>query len=108
MLRDSKLRFDRLSPATRLITVGLVLLCGLLVAGLRGAGPSAQAMAADESVAGKDRSVAADASAGRPGRRDRRRKGDGGEKRGGDGEKGRGQREGPAEAGGVLHPALLR
>ncbi len=63
MLRDSKLRFDRLSPATRLITVGLVLMCGLLVAGLRGAGPSAQAMAADESVAGKDRSVAADASA---------------------------------------------
>ena len=36
MLRDSKLRFDRLSPATRLTTVGAVLLCGLLIAGLRG------------------------------------------------------------------------
>ena len=38
MLRDSKLRFDRLSPAARLTTVGAVLLCGLLVAGLRGPG----------------------------------------------------------------------
>ena len=36
MLRDSKLRFDRLSPTARLLAVGAVLLCGLLVAGLRG------------------------------------------------------------------------
>jgi prepilin-type processing-associated H-X9-DG protein len=41
VLRDSKLRFDRLSPAARLAAVGIVLLCGLLVAGLRGpVGPS--------------------------------------------------------------------
>ena len=42
MLRDSKLRLDRLSPAARLTAVGAVLLCGLLVAGLRGPGGSAQ------------------------------------------------------------------
>jgi autotransporter-associated beta strand protein len=41
MLRDSKLRFERLSPLARVLTVGAVLLCGLLVAGLRG--PAAQA-----------------------------------------------------------------
>jgi hypothetical protein len=41
MLRDSKLRFDRLSPVARWTTVGTVLLCGVLVAGLRGpSGPS--------------------------------------------------------------------
>ena len=59
MLRDSKLRFDRLSPLARLVTVGAVLLCGLLVAGLRGpAGSSRQAAgrrsagaaAADDSI----------------------------------------------------------
>ena len=65
-------------------------------------------MAADESVAGKDQPVAADASAGRPGRRDRRRKGDGGEKEAATGKKDAANCEGPAEAGGVLHPALLR
>ncbi|MGO8753093.1 MAG: M56 family metallopeptidase [Thermoguttaceae bacterium] len=47
MLRDSKLRFDRLSPVTRLITVGAMLLCGLLVAGLRGPSGSVAATAAD-------------------------------------------------------------
>jgi beta-lactamase regulating signal transducer with metallopeptidase domain len=42
MLRDSKLRLDRLSPVSRLLIMGLVLLGGLLVAGLRvPAGPSA-------------------------------------------------------------------
>ncbi len=47
MLRDSKLRFDRLSPVARLATVGAVLLCGLLVAGLRGPGGQQQARAED-------------------------------------------------------------
>lgn len=58
MLRDSKLRFDRLSPIARLATVGSVLLCGLLVAGLRGpSGPTpaladdlAKPAAADDSI----------------------------------------------------------
>jgi hypothetical protein len=47
MLRDSKLRFDRLSPMARVVTVGGVLLCGLLIAGLRGPGIFAGAMASD-------------------------------------------------------------
>jgi prepilin-type processing-associated H-X9-DG protein len=41
VLRDSKLRIDRLSLTARLTAVGIVLLCGLFIAGLRGpAGPS--------------------------------------------------------------------
>jgi beta-lactamase regulating signal transducer with metallopeptidase domain len=36
MLRDSRLRTDRLSPTARAIAVGVVLLGGLLVAGFRG------------------------------------------------------------------------
>ncbi len=51
MLRDSKLRFERLSPATRLATVGVVLLCGLLVAGLRGPAGQPQAAAEDRARA---------------------------------------------------------
>jgi beta-lactamase regulating signal transducer with metallopeptidase domain len=51
MLRDSKLRFDRLSPAARLATVGAVLLCGLLVAGLRGPAGQQQALAAEAAKA---------------------------------------------------------
>ena len=47
MLRDSKLCFHRLSPVARLTTVGAVLLCGLLVAGLRGPGGQPQARAAE-------------------------------------------------------------
>jgi len=47
MLRDSKLRFDRLSPMARLITVGAVLFCGLLVAGLRGPNVSLAAPGAE-------------------------------------------------------------
>jgi hypothetical protein len=47
MLKDSKLRFSRLSPVTRLITVGVVLLCGLLVAGLRGPSVSLAAAGTD-------------------------------------------------------------
>lgn len=46
MLRDSKLRTDRLSPAARFVTVALVLFCGLLVAGLRGPARQSQAAAA--------------------------------------------------------------
>ena len=51
MLRDSKLRFERLSPATRLATVGVVLACGLLVAGLRGPAGQPQAAAEDHARA---------------------------------------------------------
>ncbi len=47
MLRDSKLSFERLSPAARLLTVGSVLLCGLLVAGIRGPNGAGAALAAD-------------------------------------------------------------
>jgi beta-lactamase regulating signal transducer with metallopeptidase domain len=47
MLRDSKLRRDRLSPAARLATVGAMLLCGLLVAGVRGPSVSIAAPGAD-------------------------------------------------------------
>jgi beta-lactamase regulating signal transducer with metallopeptidase domain len=46
-LRDSKLRFDRLSPAARLTSVGALLLCGLLVAGLRGPSDASPALAGD-------------------------------------------------------------
>ena len=49
MLRNSKPRFDRLSPAVRLMAIGAVLLCGLLVAGIRG--PEAQQPALAEEVA---------------------------------------------------------
>ncbi len=56
MLRDSKLRIDRLSPAARLITVGAVLLCGLLVAGLRGPGNSSSALAEDQTKITQDES----------------------------------------------------
>jgi beta-lactamase regulating signal transducer with metallopeptidase domain len=50
MLRDSKLRFDRLSPIARLTAIVSVLLCGLLVAGVRG--PSGFSLAlADEPAA---------------------------------------------------------
>ncbi len=49
MLRDSKLHFERLSPIARMITVGVIALGGLLVAGLRGpAGP--QPAAAEDTV----------------------------------------------------------
>jgi beta-lactamase regulating signal transducer with metallopeptidase domain len=46
MLRDSKLRFDRLSPAARLGTISIVFACALLVAGLRG--PNSNRASADE------------------------------------------------------------
>ena len=45
MLRDSKLRIHRLSPVARLTTIGAVLLCGLLVAGMRGPAEPPQAFA---------------------------------------------------------------
>ena len=48
VLRDNKLRIDRLSPLMRLVTVGAVLLCGLMVAGLRGPGNSSSAFAEDQ------------------------------------------------------------
>jgi beta-lactamase regulating signal transducer with metallopeptidase domain len=47
MLRDSEVRFDRLSLTARLATVGTVLSCGLLVAGLRGSSGYGTASAAD-------------------------------------------------------------
>ena len=45
MLRDSKLKVERLSPSARLVTIGVVLLCGLAVAGLRGPNGSPAALA---------------------------------------------------------------
>jgi beta-lactamase regulating signal transducer with metallopeptidase domain len=45
MLRDSNLRFDRLSPAVRGGIIGGVVLCGLAVAGLRGPAATSQAVA---------------------------------------------------------------
>ncbi len=47
MLRDAKLRSNPLSPAARWTTVAVVLLCGLLAAGLRGPGRITTADAAD-------------------------------------------------------------
>ena len=46
MLRDGKPRNDRLSPLSRFTAAGVVLLCGLAVAGLRGPAPSSEALAA--------------------------------------------------------------
>jgi hypothetical protein len=54
MLRDSKLRFDRVSLTARLTAVGMVLLCGLLVAGLRGPGEPTQALAGEPGKAQSD------------------------------------------------------
>ncbi len=48
MLRNSKIHFDRLSPTARIVAVGVVLLCGLLVVGLRG--PAGQQVLADDSA----------------------------------------------------------
>ncbi len=64
MLRDSKLRFDRLSPAARWLAVGAVLLCGLLVAGLRGpdVGPRGFAAEAAAASAAADSALAGDKS----------------------------------------------
>ena len=47
MLRDSRLRFDRLSPAFKFLIVAAVAACGLLVAGLRSPGVSSPALADD-------------------------------------------------------------
>jgi beta-lactamase regulating signal transducer with metallopeptidase domain len=49
MLRDSKLNFERLSPFTRVVAVGVILAGGLLVAGLRGPA-SAHPATADDAV----------------------------------------------------------
>ncbi len=62
MLRDSKLRFDRLSPAVRFAVIGLVLLCGLLVAGLRGPGSQPQVLAAEPEKAVAEKREATTAS----------------------------------------------
>ena len=59
MLRDSKLRFDRVSPFTRWTTVGIVLLCGALVAGLRGPGIQPRLFAADNDAAADSQGAAA-------------------------------------------------
>ena len=47
MLRDSKLHFERLSPIARMLTVGVIVVGGLLVAGLRGPVGPQPASAAD-------------------------------------------------------------
>ncbi len=52
MLRNSTLRFGPLSPAARLAVIGLMLLCGLLAAGVRGPGSQTQVLAADPQKAG--------------------------------------------------------
>jgi beta-lactamase regulating signal transducer with metallopeptidase domain len=61
VLRNNKLRFNRPSPVTRLMTIGIVLLCGLLVAGLRGPGGFAGARAEEpkqpEAAAGEDKAA---------------------------------------------------
>jgi beta-lactamase regulating signal transducer with metallopeptidase domain len=61
MLRDTNLRFVKLSPMVRLTTIGIVSLCGLLAAGFRGPGnESTQATAADAPASGRDSGVRAD------------------------------------------------
>ena len=40
MLRDSQLHFERLSPLARMLTVGVIVVGGSLVAGLRGSAPA--------------------------------------------------------------------
>lgn len=47
MLRDSKLRSDRLSPTARLITVGAVACCAFVIAGLRGPASDGNALAGE-------------------------------------------------------------
>jgi beta-lactamase regulating signal transducer with metallopeptidase domain len=59
MLRDSKVRSDRLSPAARALAVGTVVLCGLMVAGLRGPAWQPQASAADAAKTVPEKSSAA-------------------------------------------------
>jgi len=64
MLRNSNLRFDRLSPTSRVLAAGAVIACGLLVAGLRGPESSRQVYAADAPAAGPAPSTAIDAREG--------------------------------------------
>jgi beta-lactamase regulating signal transducer with metallopeptidase domain len=49
VLRDSKVDFDRLSPSVRWTIIGVVVFCGILVAGLRGPTHLAQVAAATPS-----------------------------------------------------------
>ncbi len=63
MLRGAKVRFDPLSPMARWTAVGSVLLCGLLVAGLRSPGSQPQALGADGKVVGAEPALAAVADA---------------------------------------------
>jgi beta-lactamase regulating signal transducer with metallopeptidase domain len=62
MLRDSKLRFERLSPVVRFAVIGLVLLCGLLVAGLRGPESPPLVLAAEPEKSGDEKPEATTAS----------------------------------------------
>jgi hypothetical protein len=52
MLRDAKLRCDRLSPMARVLSIGAVLVCGLLAAGVRGPRSVAFTLADDVKAAG--------------------------------------------------------
>ena len=47
MLRDAKLRFEPLSPTARTLVVGVILVSGLVVAGLRGPAVRHDAFAKD-------------------------------------------------------------
>jgi beta-lactamase regulating signal transducer with metallopeptidase domain len=55
MLRDSKLHFDRLSPTARTLTVSVIVLGGLLFAGLRGPAGPKPAMAEETPISVKEK-----------------------------------------------------
>jgi len=54
MLRDARVRSDRLSPTARTLAVGAVLVCGLVVAGLRGPVGQLQSLAQEAKRAAAD------------------------------------------------------
>ncbi len=61
MLKDPKMRSGRLSLATRLAVVGAALVCGLLIAGLRGQGPAVPGMTGSTAAAAEAATPAAEA-----------------------------------------------
>jgi Flp pilus assembly protein TadD/beta-lactamase regulating signal transducer with metallopeptidase domain len=54
MLRDSQLHFERLSPLARMLTVGVIVVGGSLVAGLRGSAPVSAADASEAALPVKE------------------------------------------------------